>query len=111
MILADITSRVLFTHLVRLEIIMTTLPMLHPPTSAFPRKGLIYTAVAVGAILVAANITMLAIVAVVGISKMASPVTDITVGLSAVDKACVAVLHNGGVPEDCSRMYRLDIYP
>ena len=27
------------------------------------------------------------------------------------DLACIQVLRNGGVPEDCSRMYHLDFYP
>lgn len=31
--------------------------------------------------------------------------------MSDVDKACVGVLSNGGVPDDCSRMYNLDFFP
>lgn len=43
--------------------------------------------------------------------------TAMTVGsgnqepMSDVDKACVSVLSNGGVPDDCSRMYNLDFFP
>lgn len=31
--------------------------------------------------------------------------------MTSVDKACVALLHHGGVPEDCTRMYRLEVMP
>lgn len=31
--------------------------------------------------------------------------------VSEVDKACIGVLSNGGVPDDCSRMYNLDFFP
>lgn len=33
--------------------------------------------------------------------------TDPTSSMTDVDKACVQVLHNGGMPDDCSRMYHL----
>ncbi|TXH11167.1 MAG: hypothetical protein E6R04_03135 [Spirochaetes bacterium] len=89
---------------------MTATSVAPVPTSTFPRKGVFYTALAAGVFLVASNIAMFVVIAVFGISKMASP-ADISMELSAVDKACVAVLHNGGVPEDCSRMYRLDLIP
>lgn len=35
------------------------------------------------------------------------PRHDTDAGLTDVDRACVSVLHNGGMPEDCSRMYHL----
>ena len=34
-----------------------------------------------------------------------------SVPMGGRDIACVQVLRNGGVPEDCSRMYHLDFYP
>lgn len=70
--------------------------------SEFPRKGLVY-AMLIG--MAALIITNLALV-FVSVSKSVSPS-----GMSAVDRTCVAVLHNGGVPEDCSRMYHLSIFP
>lgn len=31
--------------------------------------------------------------------------------MTSVDRACVALLHHGGVPADCTRMYRLEVMP
>lgn len=55
----------------------------------------------------AAAISLLAVAVMAGMLA-ASPSSDgFSRGMTDVDRACVSVLHNGGMPEDCSRMYHL----
>lgn len=72
------------------------------PTNTVPvRRG--WRTAALGAV----GVGLIANAAVVGALLMHRA----TAPMSNVDRTCVAVLHNGGVPEDCSRMYHLSIFP
>ena len=73
-----------------------------PPTLHIPRM-VAWTAVVIVAFLLIINTVLVAL--------MAWGTGDVSNGMTSVDQACVNVLRNGGVPEDCSRMYRLDFYP
>lgn len=77
-------------------------------STATRRKVTVLAAVAVA--LIATNLLTLLVLLFTHFTASA-PSAPYSVPMGQRDVACVQVLRNGGVPEDCSRMYHLDFYP
>ncbi|MBS9535072.1 hypothetical protein KIH27_15905 [Mycobacterium sp. M1] len=88
-------------------------PMVVSPTAAPIKPFRVVRARTIAGATVAA-IALIGIGAAGGVvwEKRAAPTEQpFAVPMGQRDIACVQVLRNGGVPEDCSRMYHLDFYP
>jgi hypothetical protein len=90
-------------------------PSVRTPQRSDKTRTVAYVAVAVAALSLVVNAVFATIMVMQSRQSLAVPIAEAispaVTQASDVDRTCVAVLHNGGRPQDCARMYLTSEFP